>query len=72
MAEIENAKERGENHIKFQNMYSGGSSYYKSIISIYYMAYEAELRRQNIMVKMHIHFFYIRADIQFNSRILVV
>lgn len=66
MEAIELAKDRGENYIKFQNLYSGGSSQYLSILSMYYMAYELELRRHNIMVKTHnTNFLYTRADVQF-------
>ncbi|GAA5811253.1 hypothetical protein MFLAVUS_004686 [Mucor flavus] len=39
---IDKARERGENHIKFQNIYSGATSPLKASVSIFYQAYEED------------------------------
>ncbi|KAI8048251.1 P-loop containing nucleoside triphosphate hydrolase protein [Thamnidium elegans] len=47
--EIDKARERGENHIRFQNIYSGATSPLKAAVSIFYQAYEEVLKKRNII-----------------------
>lgn len=49
--EIDKARERGENHIKFQNIYSGATSPLKASVSIFYQAYEEVLKKRNLIVR---------------------
>ncbi|KAI9246993.1 P-loop containing nucleoside triphosphate hydrolase protein [Helicostylum pulchrum] len=49
ISEIDKARERGENHIRFQNIYSGAISPLKVSVSIFYQAYEEVLKRRNLI-----------------------